>query len=273
MASAKASIIAVGTVIDVLEAKTNDAGTLRIRFSGGWVSEYAGNGATCFEAIRNELGAPPASVAPVPEPAPEPETPLVVTVKEEDMEPGEYKCVHQAIIREGPEMDAAKAGSLDVNERIDVLETKTLESGLVRCRFVDGWISAQLNGGEPILERTFETSGETVKCGECTLSKEVFTLCKKMTRTSRLKNKAIIMKINRKQMEIVMVEELDDVTPVRYPTFVGARTHARTRERSTRTRTRSQHTHRRIRSSMLRVLPGYCSIDVVLPGWSDRLTA
>jgi hypothetical protein len=43
-----------------------------------------------------------------------------------------------------------------------------------------------------------------------------------MTRTSRLKNKAIIMKINRKQMEIVMVEELDDVTPVRYPTFARA---------------------------------------------------
>jgi hypothetical protein len=34
-----------------------------------------------------------------------------------------------------------------------------------------------------------------------------------MARTSRLKNKAIIMKINLKQMEIVLVDELDDVTP------------------------------------------------------------
>ena len=34
-----------------------------------------------------------------------------------------------------------------------------------------------------------------------------------MSRTSRLKNKAIIMKINLKAMEIVLVDELDDVTP------------------------------------------------------------
>ena len=68
-------------------------------------------------------------------------------------------------------------------------------------------------GGEPILERTLEVSGETVKCGECTLSKEAYSICKKMARTSKLKNKAIIMKINLKEMEIVLVDELDDVTP------------------------------------------------------------
>ncbi len=56
-------------------------------------------------------------------------------------------------------------------------------------------------------------SGETVKCGECTLSKEAYAICRKMARTSKLKNKAIIMKINLKQMEIVLVDELDDVTP------------------------------------------------------------
>lgn len=68
-------------------------------------------------------------------------------------------------------------------------------------------------GGEPILERTLETSGETVKCGECTLSKEAYAICRKMARTSKMKNKAIIMKINLKKMEIVLVDELDDVTP------------------------------------------------------------
>ncbi len=64
MASDKTSVIAVDTVIDVIETKTNDAGTLRIRFSGGWVSEHAGNGAKCFELVRNDLGAPPAAKAP-----------------------------------------------------------------------------------------------------------------------------------------------------------------------------------------------------------------
>ncbi len=152
MSSDKASIIAVGTVIDVIETKVNDAGTLRIRFSGGWVSEHAGNGATCFELVRNDLGAPPAGKAPEPgaahdpAPEPEPEPPLVVTVKEEDITPGEYKCLHAAVIREGSGMDTAKAGTLEAGERIDVLETQTLETGLVRCRFTDGWISAQLRG-------------------------------------------------------------------------------------------------------------------------------
>ena len=40
-----------------------------------------------------------------------------------------------------------------------------------------------------------ELSGESVQCGECTLSKEAFDLCMKMNRSSRLKNKAIMMKI------------------------------------------------------------------------------
>lgn len=71
-----------------------------------------------------------------------------------------------------------------------------------------GWISAQTQGGESTLERTLETSGETVKCGECTLSKEAYQICMKMNRTSRMKNKAIVMKINLKAMEIVLVRFL-----------------------------------------------------------------
>ena len=45
------------------------------------------------------------------------------------------------------------------------------------------------------LEHAMELSGESVQCGECTLSKEAFDLCMKMNRSSRLKNKAIMMKI------------------------------------------------------------------------------
>ena len=64
----------------------------------------------------------------------------MVTVAEEEAGPGEYKCLKKSQIREGSEMDSAKAGVLDDGERIDILETLTLESGLVRCRFVDGTI-------------------------------------------------------------------------------------------------------------------------------------
>ena len=148
------------------------------------MSEHAGNGAVCFEAVlpAGELGAPPAGAAPVPAPEPEPDTPLVVTVTEEEAAPGEYKCLKKSQIREGSDMESAKAGVLDEGERIDILETLTLESGLVRCRFLDGWISAQTHAGDHTLERTLETSGETVKCGECTLSKEAYQICMKMNR-------------------------------------------------------------------------------------------
>ena len=51
-------------------------------------------------------------------------------------------------VRAGPEMDSAKAGRLDRNERIELLETCVLPDGLVRCRFGDGWISAQTRSGQ-----------------------------------------------------------------------------------------------------------------------------
>ena len=47
-------------------------------------------------------------------------------------------------------MDSAKAGRLDRNERIELLETCVLPDGLVRCRFGDGWISAQTRSGQHI---------------------------------------------------------------------------------------------------------------------------
>ena len=103
-------------------------------------------------------------------------------------------------------MDSAKAGRLDRNERIELLETCVLPDGLVRCRFGDGWISAQTRSGERLLEPLAVASGETVECGECTLSKEAYELCLKMARTSRLKNKAVLMKIVRPQRNLSAAE-------------------------------------------------------------------
>ena len=66
MDSAKAAVIKVGEVLDTLETRQNDAGVLRICYSGGWVSEKTGKGALCFEAVvEGGLGQPPAGAAPV----------------------------------------------------------------------------------------------------------------------------------------------------------------------------------------------------------------
>ena len=85
---------------------------------------------------------------PAPAPAPKPLEPLVVTVTEEDCPLGEYKCTKLSQIREGPAMDSPKCGQLDAHEKIELLETQVLEDGLVRCRFKDGWVSAQTRSGE-----------------------------------------------------------------------------------------------------------------------------
>ena len=71
-----------------------------------------------------------------------------MTVTEEDCPLGEYKCTKLSQIREGPAMDSPKCGQLDAHEKIELLETQVLEDGLVRCRFKDGWVSAQTRSGE-----------------------------------------------------------------------------------------------------------------------------
>ena len=91
MDSDKAAVAAPPMVIEVIESKVNDTGVLRIRFSGGWVSERTASGIVCWEglseedalALDDELEAqkqapsaaapgPAVAVAPAPAPAPEP---------------------------------------------------------------------------------------------------------------------------------------------------------------------------------------------------------
>ena len=91
---------------------------------------------------------PTSAPEPAPAPAPKPPEPLVVTVTEEDCPLGEYKCTKLSQIREGPAMDSPKCGQLDAHEKIELLETQVLADGLVRCRFKDGWVSAQTRSGE-----------------------------------------------------------------------------------------------------------------------------
>lgn len=54
MDSDKAAVIAPPMVIEVIEAKVNDTGVLRIHFSGGWVSERTASGIVCWEGLSEE---------------------------------------------------------------------------------------------------------------------------------------------------------------------------------------------------------------------------
>jgi hypothetical protein len=205
MESDKASIMEVGTRLTALETRANEAGVLRVRFEGGWISEFAGNGAKCLEVASPEVAAP--------EPVPREPAPVVITVALEDCPLGEWKCLKKSQVRAGAALDSAKAGLLQCNERIDVLEVVALDNGMVRCRFADGWVGVQASNGDRILERALERSGESLKCGECTLDKEAYDVCMKMSKSSRLKNVAIIMKIVPDSMEIVLVDRFEDYTP------------------------------------------------------------
>ena len=62
MASDKASVLQVGTVITALETRVNEGGTVRVHFEGGWVSETAGNGVAILEKLPDP-GAAAASTA------------------------------------------------------------------------------------------------------------------------------------------------------------------------------------------------------------------
>jgi hypothetical protein len=209
MDSEKAGVLAVGTTIAALETRSNGA-TVRVHFEGGWVSEHAGNGATCLEPVdvpgpspaEGRTAHPPIpkkasqeTQAPAPAPTPQKPREVVVTMALADCAPGHFKCLKKSQVRAGAEMDSAKAGILNHNEKIEVLESVELANGLVRCRFADGWVSAQASSGEPILERMHESSGESLKCGNCQLDKEAYDVCRKMARSSKLKNVAIMLKI------------------------------------------------------------------------------
>ena len=75
--SDKAMILTPGTVIEVLAARPNESGVLRIQFSGGWVNERTGAGVVCLElaSLPKPTDGQPAGLIPSPsaaEPVPEP---------------------------------------------------------------------------------------------------------------------------------------------------------------------------------------------------------
>ena len=63
------------------------------------------------------------------------------------------KCMMRAQVRAGPEMSSAAAGELKLGEMLEVLETKVLETGAIRCRFARGWVSVKTGAGATILQR------------------------------------------------------------------------------------------------------------------------
>jgi hypothetical protein len=62
------------------------------------------------------------------------------------------KCMMRAQVRAGSDMTSAAAGELKVGEMIEVLETKLLATGAIRCRFARGWVSVKTGAGATILQ-------------------------------------------------------------------------------------------------------------------------
>ena len=68
-----------------------------------------------------------------------------------------YVCARKAIVREGFEMDSAKAGVLKQGTKIVALAAKKIPSGVVRVQFRDGWTSMATAKGVAVLEEITAT--------------------------------------------------------------------------------------------------------------------
>ena len=63
------------------------------------------------------------------------------------------KCMMRAQVRASSEMTSAAAGELKMGEVIEVLETKVLATGPIRCKFARGWVSVKTGAGATILKQ------------------------------------------------------------------------------------------------------------------------
>jgi len=104
-----------------LERVTTAEGQVRIRFKNGWVSLKTKNGDLLLDEME-----------------PEPEAKRVY-----------YKLLKKAVIRKGVEMGSEQAGVLEKGKVIKSLEhVKSEETGQMRIRCSQGWVSMKTSNGE-----------------------------------------------------------------------------------------------------------------------------
>eukprot|EP01050_Picozoa_sp_SAG11_P050469 SAG11_NODE_28140_length_325_cov_0.681416_2_plen_63_part_01 len=58
-----------------------------------------------------------------------------------------YEVLKASMIRAGFDMNSPKAGKLSKQARIEVLERRLNEDGVIRVRFAQGWTSEKLKDG------------------------------------------------------------------------------------------------------------------------------
>jgi hypothetical protein len=64
-----------------------------------------------------------------------------------------FTCVKRSAVRDGFDQKRSKrTGFVEVGERVDALECRTNESGVVRVRFSGGWLSCTSQKGDALLE-------------------------------------------------------------------------------------------------------------------------
>ena len=181
--SNKLGDLGAGEVITALETRFNDDGQLRVQFEQGWVSMTSGSGKELLEEVSAEEVDAAATVDDATDAAePEPDAEVAAEHSEtgRSVEPsedgngaadsaeqlaGEYKAVGKVAVREAAELDSEQSGALVIGEVIEVLESKTLESGQVRVRFDRGWTSLTSKAGKQLLVKV-EDEEENEKKGE-----------------------------------------------------------------------------------------------------------
>ncbi len=140
--------------IQVLERQLNSEGATRVRFVDGWTTEVLKDGTRVLELVSGtapELKPPPASTAAAPAPSPAPAAaPAPAPATDSDV--AEYVVLKKSFVREGFDMNSPKAGVLQKQARVQVLERQENSDGVIRARFAEGWTSEVLKDGTRVLE-------------------------------------------------------------------------------------------------------------------------
>ena len=73
-----------------------------------------------------------------------------------------FTCVKRSAVRDGFDQKRSKrTGFVEVGERVDALECRTNESGVVRVRFSGGWLSCTSQKGDALLEPVAAAAAST----------------------------------------------------------------------------------------------------------------
>ena len=154
-ASEDRGIAQPGEVVDVLESRENDAGILRVRYTRGWISEFAGDGSQLLTAVEFAEDDDESEF--------ETETDMTKGTAIDRFEAigtaaSKYVVIATSKVRGEFETDSAVMGALQPGEVIETVEGRMNPSGIMRVRFsrdtvpYGGWVSVRAGDGTRLLQ-------------------------------------------------------------------------------------------------------------------------